>query len=202
MNVTSLYASVCRAALLLNNDDASAWGDLTSLMPYLRRCLGCCACGCVLQEATVAAQCGHSYCRRCGEIGEKPVLRITCKQCRNRDNLVPDEQMRTIVSCYRAVCTLVHTSTISKNRELSMQHNACAASGVVEKLIDEIVQGKSLPSLEILPKTNFPPCHIQRAAEQRREAVARQVADCEDSNSSLVAQLSAGLIRERERKEK
>lgn len=193
MNVVSLYASVCRAALLLTTEESSTWGDLAALMPYLRRCLGCCACGGLLTNATVASKCGHSYCQRCGEGGAEPVLRITCRQCRKRDNLVPDQQMRTVVACYRALCALVQSYLYPPNVELAAQHSTRTCS-VLGTLVAEAVRDIALPSLAVLPKLNFPPSHVQLDAERRRENVVRQVPEWESSASSLIAQLGAGLI--------
>ena len=174
--MTSLYSFVCRAAVLLDPEDTSTWEELTALMPYLRRCLGCCACGCLLKDATVAAQCGHSFCQGCGQEGAEPVLRITCRQCRKRDNLVPDKQMRTIVACYKALCALVHTYMCHIDIDVAVQHYT---RGIVGALVAETVKGASLSSLTLLPRINFPPASVYHDAERRREAVARQVAELE-----------------------
>lgn len=75
-------------------------------LPYLRRLITCCACGGLLDDAMVST-CDHHYCFECQF--REPVLPIHCRQCRDRNNLVPALQLRTLVLCYHNLCHLLAT---------------------------------------------------------------------------------------------
>ena len=84
------------------NDDLS---DLSCLLPYLRQLLTCCACAGLLEDAMISLSCGHCYCCECQF--RDPLLKIQCRQCRERTGLVVESQLRILVKCYRHMCSIL-----------------------------------------------------------------------------------------------
>jgi len=75
--------------------------ELSKLLPYLRQLLTCCACAGLLENAMISLTCGHCYCSECQF--RDPLLKIQCRQCRDRTGLVVEAQLRIVVECYRYV---------------------------------------------------------------------------------------------------
>lgn len=75
---------------------------LTQLLPFIRQLLTCCACAGLLEEAMISGSCGHCYCAKC-QTGT-PLLKIQCRQCKERTGLVAENQIRLVVKCYRHMC--------------------------------------------------------------------------------------------------
>ncbi len=79
--------------------------DLSCLLPYLRQLLTCCACAGLLDNAMISISCGHCYCCQCQY--KDPLLKIQCRQCRDRTGLVVETQLRIVVECYKHVCFIL-----------------------------------------------------------------------------------------------
>lgn len=75
---------------------------LTQLLPFIRQLLTCCACAGLLEDAMVSVSCGHCYCAKC-QTGT-PLLKIQCRQCKERTGLAAENQIRIVVKCYRHMC--------------------------------------------------------------------------------------------------
>lgn len=75
---------------------------LAQLLPFIRQLLTCCACAGLLEDAMVSVSCGHCYCAKC-QLGT-PLLKIQCRQCKERTGLVVENQIRLVVKCYRHMC--------------------------------------------------------------------------------------------------
>lgn len=76
--------------------------DLSELLPYLRQLLTCCACAGLLDNAMISLACGHCYCYECQY--REPLLKIQCRQCRERTGLVMESQLQLLVKCYKQMC--------------------------------------------------------------------------------------------------
>lgn len=79
--------------------------DLSQLLPYLRQLLTCCACAGLLDKAMISLSCGHCYCYECQF--REPLLKIHCRQCRERTGLVTERQLQLVVNCYRSMCHIL-----------------------------------------------------------------------------------------------
>ena len=84
---------------------SSDLNDLTQLLPYLRQLLTCCACAGLLDNAMVSLTCGHCYCYECQF--REPLLKIHCRQCRERTGLVIERQLQLVVNCYKSMCHIL-----------------------------------------------------------------------------------------------
>ena len=104
---TDVYSDVCPLVLASSQPEN---GELSTLLPYLRQLLTCCACAGLLQDAMVSLSCGHCYCEQC-QYGN-PLLKIQCRQCRERTGLVINTQLRTVVLLYKELLQVLRlTST-------------------------------------------------------------------------------------------
>lgn len=79
--------------------------ELSQLLPYLRQLLTCCACAGLLDNAMVSLTCGHCYCFDCQF--REPLLKIHCRQCRERTGLVIERQLQLVVNCYKSMCHIL-----------------------------------------------------------------------------------------------
>ena len=79
--------------------------SLVQLLPFIRQLLTCCACAGLLEEAMISVSCGHCYCAKC-QLGT-PLLKIQCRQCKERTGLVPENQIRLVVKCYHHMCHII-----------------------------------------------------------------------------------------------
>ena len=79
--------------------------DIFQLLPYLRQLLTCCACAGLLEDAMISLDCGHCYCSLCQF--RPPLLKIQCRQCRERRGLVIETQIRLLVDCYKKMCLII-----------------------------------------------------------------------------------------------
>jgi len=84
---------------------SSDLNDLSQLLPYLRQLLTCCACAGLLDKAMVSLTCGHCYCYECQF--REPLLKIHCRQCRERTGLVIERQLQLVVNCYKSMCHIL-----------------------------------------------------------------------------------------------
>ena len=53
----------------------------------------------------VSLSCGHCYCYECQF--RPPLLKIQCRQCRERTGLVIENQLRLVVQCYKHMCYIL-----------------------------------------------------------------------------------------------
>ena len=84
---------------------SSDLNELSQLLPYLRQLLTCCACAGLLDKAMVSLTCGHCYCYECQF--REPLLKIHCRQCRERTGLVIERQLQLVVNCYKSMCHIL-----------------------------------------------------------------------------------------------
>ena len=93
--------------------------DIYQLLPYLRQLLTCCACAGLLEDAMISLVCGHCYCYQCQF--RAPLLKIQCRQCRERRGLVIEAQLRLLVDCYKRMCLILASQLDSNPLVLSIE---------------------------------------------------------------------------------
>ena len=123
---TDVYSDVCPLVLASSSQPENS--ELSTLLPYLRQLLTCCACAGLLQDAMVSLSCGHCYCEQC-QYGS-PLLKIQCRQCRERTGLVINTQLRTVVQLYKE---LLHVLRLTSTKLVSLTP--------FKELIKEITDG-------------------------------------------------------------
>ena len=113
--------------------------DLSLLLPYLRQLLTCCACAGLLEDAMISLVCGHCYCYECQF--RAPLLKIQCRQCRERRGLVIETQIRLLVNCYKRMCLILASELHDNPLVLTIvEEEAPAKSGTNEKEAPESVE--------------------------------------------------------------
>lgn len=122
---TDVYSEVCPLVMRALNG-GPFHTDLHQLLPYLRQLLTCCACAGVLTDPLMAVPCGHCYCYQC-QFGE-PLLKIHCRQCRQRQGLVTNTQLKIIAKLYREL-----THILSAIRPITDQY--------LQEIINEVREG-------------------------------------------------------------
>ena len=108
---TEVYSETCGFVLKLISDPCVVDStdplveNVSSFLPYLRQLITCCACAGIAEDSVTSPACGHCYCHECQF--REPVLKIQCRQCRERRGLVCEEQMRVVVQLYKELVNLV-----------------------------------------------------------------------------------------------
>ena len=107
---TDVYSETCPLVLKLISKppaqiDPELIEEVLSYLPFLRQLVTCCACAGIADESMTSLSCGHCYCYQCQF--REPLLKIQCRQCRERKGLVCENQLRTIVQLYRELVTLL-----------------------------------------------------------------------------------------------
>ena len=95
--------------------------DIYQLLPYLRQLLTCCACAGLLEDAMISLVCGHCYCYECQF--RTPLLKIQCRQCRERRGLVIEAQLRLLVDCYKKMCLILASQLDNNPLVLSVERS-------------------------------------------------------------------------------
>ena len=136
---------------------------LTQLLPFLRQLLTCCACAGLLEDAMVSLSCGHCYCCKCQY--ETPLLKIQCRQCKERTGLVTETQLRLVVECYRHMCHVLadylagDPSSTVKSGEFTLAKGKETPEGFdpVGEILDEVLEGKKVSRLVlfVLPPAKY-----------------------------------------------
>lgn len=136
---------------------------LVQLLPFIRQLLTCCACAGLLEDAMVSISCGHCYCAKC-QLGT-PLLKIQCRQCKERTGLVSENQIQLVAKCYRHMCHVlaeylasapspaptVGDFTLAKGREIPEGFNP------VTEILAEVVEGVKVSRnvLLVLPPQKY-----------------------------------------------
>lgn len=108
---TEVYSETCPIVLNLISkprtpeEENPLLNDVLSYLPFLRQLLTCCACAGIAEDSMISTTCGHCYCYECQF--REPVLKIQCRQCRERKGLVGEEQLRLVVRLYKELVTLL-----------------------------------------------------------------------------------------------
>ena len=63
----------------------------------------------------ISIVCGHCYCYQCQF--RAPLLKIQCRQCRERRGLVIETQIRLLVNCYKRMCHIL-ASELNQNPQI------------------------------------------------------------------------------------
>lgn len=142
---TEAYTEACQAVLCLAVEPRKSDADeyelsLPRLMPYLRQLLTCCACAGLLKDAMISPSCGHCYCFTCQF--NSPLLKIQCRQCRERTGLVVERHLRLVVDCYRKICVILGDH-LAKNRTATHEEPSAETSifDPLQELVKEVVSG-------------------------------------------------------------
>ena len=161
---TSVYGQVLMDMTTYMADQSAENRDaVREGLCYLRQSLTCCACAGLLEDAMVSPICGHHYCAPC-QIST-PKLKILCRQCRERKNLIEENQLRIIVGCYKQICHILasgepvqkpqnHKSTdIDKFTLNKMSDNPTIelspfqSVNIFAELVKEVTEGTELPRM-------------------------------------------------------
>lgn len=70
----------------------------------------------------VSLSCGHCYCYSCQF--RPPLLKIQCRQCRERTGLVIETQLRLVVQCYKHMCHVLAGHMNDKSPPVSPRNDA------------------------------------------------------------------------------
>ena len=139
---TEVYSEVCplvlQEACPRPGDDEAATRELPQLLLFLRQLLTCCACAGLLEEAMISLTCGHCYCYECQF--KEPVLKILCRQCKERKALVVENQLRLVVGCYRKLMQTLALSAKWRNQECVADPKDPNFSPIPE-IIREVTEG-------------------------------------------------------------
>ena len=115
--------------------------ELAKLLPYLRQLLTCCACAGLLENAMISITCGHCYCYECQF--RAPLLKIQCRQCRERTGLVIENQLRLLVQCYKRMCRIlfIHQREGSSVEDKLKVHGEEAEFDPIAEILREVQDG-------------------------------------------------------------
>ena len=147
---TEVYSEVCQLVLERtfdgptdNKDSLKPTTDrdeLPILFPYLRQLLTCCACAGLLEEAMISVSCGHCYCYQCQY--REPLLKIQCRQCKERSSLEVEHQLRLLVKCYRELCHSLALSLLKKGKPLAVEEKKKEEKvDVIGEILKEVREG-------------------------------------------------------------
>ena len=125
---TDVYSEVC-PLIMCSIGKKEFPEEVHQLLPYLRQLLTCCACAGLIKDAMVALMCGHCYCFMC-QYGE-PLMKIHCRQCRQREGLVINSQLRVVVQLYTQLVSIISEKS-SLHREITP---------ILRELITEVIEG-------------------------------------------------------------
>ena len=78
----------------------------------------------LLEDAMVSLSCGHCYCYSCQF--RPPLLKIQCRQCRERTGLVIETQLRLVVQCYKHMCHILACHMKDKSPPVSPKNDAAS----------------------------------------------------------------------------
>ena len=130
---TDVYSETCPLVLQFLSSSQEKRQELlkalSSLLPFLRQLLTCCACASILNDAMISLSCGHCYCYKCQFCD--PILKIMCRQCRERKGLASENQVRIIVKLYKELLTLLSLGDPIHNEPL-------------QELLQEVLQNKKI----------------------------------------------------------
>lgn len=145
MNPTSLYVSICKLVMQVEENDPSVWTDLCTLIPYLRQSLSCAVCGELLIEPCTpsATSCQHHVCKLCK--GGKKRIKPACVWCKNDDDYIDNVHLRLLLQCYKKMCeyimscslTLTHLSRTASQIDSSSNVKKSNASSSLLDIIRE-----------------------------------------------------------------
>lgn len=161
---TNVYGQVLMDTITFMTDQSSLNREAVQEgLCYLRQFLTCCACAGLLEDAMVSPVCGHHYCAPCQS--STPKLKILCRQCRERKNLIEEGQLRILVACYKQICYILatryeeesispqpqgHTNTSevtqqSEDTPSSTGTPSLHAPNIFTELVKEVTEGTELP---------------------------------------------------------
>ena len=145
---TSVYGQLLMDTMTFMTDQSSANKEsVQEGLCYLRQFLTCCACAGLLEEAMLSPVCGHHYCAPCQT--SSPKLKILCRQCRERKNLIEEKQLRIIVACYKQICYILATQ--SEGETIASQHQSHKkVSEPTHKAEDTFSSSTGIPSVHTI----------------------------------------------------
>lgn len=123
MNSTNLYVTTSQIVLQCDPNNPTTWQDLYRLVPYLRNSLTCVVCGNLLVEPMTPTnhKCQHHLCKKCK--GGRKRIKPACTWCKDCDNYSENKQLRTLLHCYKKMCSTLLDSGIYKCLEQSSQNH-------------------------------------------------------------------------------
>ena len=183
---TEVYSEVCQLVLKKAVEDPAEDGgaentdsisdELPLLFPYLRQLLTCCACAGLLEDAMVSLSCGHCYCYECQF--RTPLLKIQCRQCKERNGLVIESQLRMVVKCYRELCHLLALSLLKKTEETAMvstpveEEGKAPISDLITEILREVREGVKVSRSVLVVRPPERYLTTKHTSTPKKEAVA------------------------------
>lgn len=149
---TDVYSEAC-PLVMKSLKEKVLHNELPLLLPYLRQLLTCCACAGPLEDPMLSLSCGHCYCYKC-QFGE-PLLKIHCRQCKQREGLVINSQLRIIASLYRQ---LIHVLAVTTPLDHALQE-------LVTEVLDGVKVSRSM--FFILPPDRYRLCKLTTPIKPR-----------------------------------
>ena len=155
---TEVYSETCPLVLKLISEPPTAdleentsFKDVMSYLPFLRQLVTCCACAGIAEESMISLSCGHCYCYECQH--REPLLKIQCRQCRERKGLVCESQLRAVVQLYKEMVTLlsIHFKEVSIIKETSFNE-------IIQEVVSNQKVSRSVlmipppPEYQLVPK--------------------------------------------------
>ena len=116
----------------------------------------------------ISLTCGHCYCQECQF--KEPVLKILCRQCKERKGLVAENQLRLVVGCYRKLMQTLALSAKWRDRDCVADPKDPNFSPIPE-IIREVTEGVKVSRavLIVRPPERF--LNVRQVPTPKKEAV-------------------------------
>ncbi|GJQ67024.1 putative zinc ion binding protein [Trypoxylus dichotomus] len=144
MNSTNLYVTTTQIILKCDPNNPATWQDLYRLVPYLRNSLTCVVCGNLLVEPMTPTghKCQHHLCKKCR--GGRKRIKPACTWCKECDNYSENKQLRTLLQCYKKMCsTLLNSGIYRCLEQTSRSHPLLGVECGSSNLMYLIAEGAS-----------------------------------------------------------
>ena len=173
---TEVYTEACLAVVSIAVEPRKSNADeyelsLPRLLPYLRQLLTCCACAGLLEGAMVSLSCGHCYCYTCQFT--PPLLKIQCRQCRERTGLVIERHLRLVVDCYKKICIILGDHLARAEKTADKEPSAEGSTfDPLQELVKEVVGGVKVSRavLMVVPPDKYSNARNSNHVMTREEA--------------------------------
>lgn len=166
MNAMNLYVTTTQIILKSNPNNPNSWQDLYRLIPYLRNSLCCVVCGYLLVDpmSPSTAKCQHHQCKQCQ--GGRKKIKPMCLQCKDGVSYSENKLLRTLLQCYKRMCTMLINSCIYK--ELAEQASLSGAGSLISLIKEGEAFEDEYKSTIGLPKSTYSilPCVYTNSSTQ------------------------------------
>ena len=182
---TEVYSEVCKLVMQRMFDEPTENRDpkpvaeaepvpdeLYLLFPYLRQLLTCCACAGLIEDAMISLTCGHCYCFQCQY--RNPLLKIQCRQCKERNCLVVEPQIRLVVKCYRELCYALTKSINNKKKTEAYEDKEQTKESVdlIAEILREVKEGVKVSRSVLVVRPPERYLNVRNIATPKKEEAA------------------------------